>query len=270
MRKTYLFFMLILVAVVFFIFIDNEKEVQIKTDNLEIENQSPNEKDGKQFSLVEWRSISGVWEPSSTPPECPDLIYYSPIDLSLATSVLYPGQYRDEYKPHGGFRFDKQKTSDIEVRAPFNGYVWRGARYFVSGEIQYTVEIVNECGIIHRLGHLLELSPEFNLLAQKLPEPKELDSRLYPFEEFISVQKGDLIATKVGVSKNVFMDWGVYDLRKENDASKNTSYREKHQNARDSAFFAICWIEFLPEDQKEIVMGLPAADSISGKESDYC
>lgn len=290
MKKRRLFFvaMVFLAIVAFFIFIHDEnevqnepfdsevnnlpdEEVQMEIDNSEPESSSQNEKKSEQLNLIEWKPIEGKWEPSGSPSECPNLIFYSPVDLKKATSVLYPGQYRGgEYKAHGGFRFDKETTNEIEVRAPFDGYVWRGARYFASGEIQYTVEIVNECGIIHRLGHLLELSPEFNSLAQHLPEPKELDSRLYPFEKFINVKRGDLIATKVGVQKNVFMDWGAYDVRKENEASKNAAYQEKFENMKDSAFYAVCWIDNLPADQQGIVKSLPAADSVSGKQSDYC
>ena len=40
--------------------------------------------------------------------DCPEkLLFDTPVDLNLVTSILYPGQIRANYfKPHGGFRFD--------------------------------------------------------------------------------------------------------------------------------------------------------------------
>ena len=43
---------------------------------------------------------------SGTPPACPQQpMLATPVDLSLATSILYPGQVRgNAFKPHGGLR----------------------------------------------------------------------------------------------------------------------------------------------------------------------
>src|ERR1043165_5691959 len=60
---------------------------------------------------VEWHlAEGGDWVPSGEPPPCPSpLVLDTPVDLSLVTSVLYPGQPRGPaFKPHGGFRFDNQ------------------------------------------------------------------------------------------------------------------------------------------------------------------
>lgn len=229
--------------------------------------------------VVRWEyNTDGTgYKPYGTPPECPPLEFASPADMSLATTILYPGQIRgqninagDNYKPHGGFRFDNQKTNDMEVRAPFDGYVWRGSRYLVeSGEIQYAFDIVNSCGIMHRLGHLLELSPTFQKLADKFPEAKLLDSRTHETEP-IFVKKGDLVAIKIGLKQNVFFDWGAYDLRKENDASKDESYRKKYWDIRWFTFHALCIFDYMPADDQTIIEKLPAADWQAGKSSDYC
>jgi hypothetical protein len=219
---------------------------------------------------IVWDYLDGKWVSSGTPPECPALVFSSPVDIGKATSILYPGQRRGEYKPHGGFRFDNQNTNAIDVRAPFDGYVWRGARYLEGGQVQYSIDIVNGCGIMHRFDHLLELSPEFKKLAEKLPEPKEADSRTTVLEPFLYVKKGDLIATKVGKGGNVGMDWGVYDLRKENAASKAASYRQEFQTLGWSAFHALCWLNYLPEQEKSVATSLPGGDGVSGKKSDYC
>src|SRR3990167_11130550 len=79
-------------------------------------------------SLVTWcfDMDKKQWVSSGTPPECPVLEFESPVDASLVTSVLYPGQYRGEdggYRVHGGFRFDKQTSTQVDVRAPFDAYV---------------------------------------------------------------------------------------------------------------------------------------------------
>src|SRR5262245_7815446 len=60
---------------------------------------------------VEWHlAEGGDWVPSGEPPPCPSpLVLDTPVDISLVTSVLYPGQPRGTaFKPHGGFRFDNQ------------------------------------------------------------------------------------------------------------------------------------------------------------------
>lgn len=228
--------------------------------------------------LVRWDyNRDGVgWRALGKPPECPPLEFASPADVRLATSILYPGQTRgqsvnagDNYKPHGGFRFDNRQTNDIAVRAPFSGYALQGARNFVEGgEVQYSFDIVHPCGIMFRLGHLLELSPTFKMLADTLPEPKLLDSRTYNIEPTY-VAQGDLIATKVGIAGNVFFDWGVYDLRKENNASQDSQYREKYWNLRWFTFHALCWLDYLSSIERAAVNNLPSAD-IAGKTSDYC
>ena len=218
--------------------------------------------------LVVWEPINGAWKPTSTPPACPEpLQFQMPVDVDVVTSVLYPGQFRPDYKPHGGFRFDHSESGEIPVYAPFEGYVLKGGRYFASGEIQYVFFIMHPCGIMYRLGHLKELSPKLLALAETLPEPKELDSRDY-IVEHIPIKQGELLATEVGVTGNYFFDWGVYDLRKKNKASEDPAWLAEHSN--DQAPYAICWLDFLSPEASARVKALPGADGTSGTESDYC
>ena len=62
------------------------------------------------------------WIPTGNPPDCGPVLFQNPTDLSKVTSMLYPGQYRgqintgDDYKPHGGFRFDNQKIMKLSSR----------------------------------------------------------------------------------------------------------------------------------------------------------
>jgi len=91
--------------------------------------ESPNspEEIGK---IVVWDNLENGWEPSATPPACPKpLQLVTPTDLTLVTSVLYPGQYRsDNYKPHGGFRYDNSLSDDITIIAPMDARVVDGNR----------------------------------------------------------------------------------------------------------------------------------------------
>ena len=245
----------------------------------------------EQIAASTWPTADDVtWDNTSeggwlavygTPPPCPDpLMFTPPADISKATSILYPGQERrgtfegqgGNYKPHGGFRFDGLKYNEVQVKAPFDGYVYRGSRFLFEGEIQYTFDIINPCGIMVRLGHLRELSPEYQAIADKFPEPRELDSRTERVQPRVAVKTGDLIATAVGFIKgeNTFFDWGVFDLRQQNTASQSTTYQQAHADAKELAFYAVCWFDLVDKSNSDIIKSLPAADPVNGKTSDYC
>lgn len=253
-----------------------------KTSKNDQENtQVPETSQEEQISSVRWENTSdGGWLALSSPPDCPEpFSLKAPADLSKATSVLYPGQERQgtfsgaggNYKPHGGFRFDSSALADIKVTSPINGYVYRGSQYLIEGEIQYTFDLIHPCGYMIRLGHLRELSPTFQTYASKFPAAQEEDSRTERIEGFPIVKEGDLVATAVGLPpSNTFFDLGVYDLRKQNEISQTAAYQTAHSDAKELAFYAICWFELLPKADSEKVRNLPAADPASGKKSDYC
>lgn len=214
-----------------------------------------------------WLAVSG------TPPACPEPFSLSaPADLSKATSVLYPGQTRGgNYKAHGGLRFDNEASNAVSVTAPFDGMVVRGGQY-KEAEIQYTFDVIHPCGMMYRLGHLRELTPKFSALAEKFPAPQAGDSRTERVMPAVAVKKGEVIATKVGLigDKNVFFDWGVYDLRQQNAASKLPAFQQAHASEKELAWHAVCWFDLLPSDDETRVRSLPAGDPASGKKSDYC
>jgi hypothetical protein len=212
-----------------------------------------------------WQAIFG------TPPVCPEpFTIQSPVDTTLATSILYPGQSRPDYKPHGAFRFDTIKDNTVNVTMPMAGKVVRGSRYLVGGELQYTFDIIHPCGMMVRLGHMLELSPKFAALATNFPPAQEGDSRTTRVEPAVDVVVGELVATKVGLTagQNTFVDLGVYDLRQKNEASKNSSYAASHD--LELAQHALCWFNMLPSADAARVLALPAGDPKAGKTSDYC
>ncbi len=187
------------------------------------------------------------------------LILQTPVDLSKATSILYPGQVRGgDFKPHGGFRFDNSKPDEIEVKAPIDAELDSASRYIEQGEVQYLFDFRTSCGIMYRFDHLLTLAPRFAKVIEALPVAKEHDSRTTRVNPSISVKKDEVIAISVGFrqNNNVFVDFGVYDMR-----------GKIFQGPRENA---ICWFDLLPASDSAKVKSLPPADSISGSQSTLC
>lgn len=230
---------------------------------------------GGKGQKVSWTLTENGWKASGELPQCPNPLIKFPVDLGLVTSMLYPGQYRGgDYKPHGGFRFDKNESNNVAVTAPMDAEVIRGARYPVSGETQYVFDFVAPCGYMYRFGHLLTLSPKLQAIADKLPQNSEGDSRDSAVNP-LDFQAGETMATAVGLTKggydggiNVFLDWGMYDLRTKNEASKDAAWAAKHPGYTEQ--YAVCWLDLLNADEETKVRALPSADGSSGKSSDYC
>jgi len=252
-------------------------------DKDEQENTQTAEQPDPADSDVRWENTSErTWMAMGTPPACPDpFTLKSPTDLNKATSLLYPGQERKgevfsgqggNYKPHGGFRFDGLKNTEVSVNAPISGYVYRGSRYLIDGELQYTFDLVHPCGYMVRVGHLRALTPTFQKYADKFPAAAEMDSRTERVEGFPRVKAGDAIATAVGLPKNTntFFDLGVFDLRKTNEASTSADYQVKHADSKEHTWYAVCWLDMLPQADASRIKALPAGDPLSGKNSDYC
>lgn len=222
---------------------------------------------------VIWEFMGTAWQANGTPPDCPDpLVLQSPVDLDEVTAILYPGQTRgNDYKPHGGFRFDNATSNNMTVTAPLAGYVSRAARYIERGDVQYLFEIVNPCGVMYRFDHLLTLSPKFQIIAETLPTAQPDDSRTTAIQTTATVNGGETIATAVGFvsqERNVSVDFGVYDLRQKNAASSESSYTSSH--GAELAQYGVCWFDWLSAADEAQVRILPPGDSASGKNSDYC
>lgn len=218
-------------------------------------------------SIVIWQYRDEKWKPTGNPPACPDpLLFQLPVDVDLPSSVLYPGQVRgNDFKPHGGFRTDGT-TGPVEVRAPMEGYVWRVARFYDEFGIHYMFDIQHPCGIMHRLGHLGAVPPKLEAIFDTIPTQE--GSQTTELKEPVFVDLGEVIATNTQEGSG--FDWGVYDLRQENKASQDSVFREAHKDEAAQAYHALCWLDYLPSKEKAIVGSLPAADGVSGKNSDYC
>lgn len=223
-------------------------------------------------TTINWTFDGSTWQSDKTPPACAhSVVIPSPVDLSLVSSIMYPGQYRDgNYKPHGGFRFDNSSFDKITVTVPLDGRVVSASRYIESGEVQYLFDIYSACGIRVRFDHLHTLSSAFQAIADQLPASQAGDSRTTRLTAPVVVSAGDVVATAVGTPTNPFVDFGVYDLRQQNSISSDADWAAEHVNEKEMGWYGACWLTMLPTADANIVQSLPASDLTSGKTSDYC
>lgn len=224
---------------------------------------------------VAWSFNGSNWQPDGKAPVCEEpLAITAPIDVSKATSVLYPGQLRSgNYKAHGGIGVDNATTNNLDVTALRNAYLYRGSRYIEQGATQYLFDFVDPCGIMYRYDHLATLSPQFQTYADQLPAAKPDQSQTTVFNEHPYIKQGTLIATAVGYSQpvNAFFDVGVYDLRNPNAASKTALFASdrQRQQAKELSHFAVCWFDLLQGTDKTTVAGLPPRNAAENS-SDFC
>ena len=221
------------------------------------------------------KSTSPTTPASSSPstggtplPSCPTPLLQTPVDLSKVTSILYPGQERGgNYKAHGGFGFDNATDNLVTVKIPLNGKITRVVRYREMGEIQYLFEFDGNCGVSFRFDHLRKLTAKFEAVVNAFPIKD--DTRTDPVNPPVAVTVGEVIATEVGFLNNVSVDFGVYDMRQKNEASKDPAWASAHsQYPADS--YGICWLNSLPQGDSSAVKLLPSRDAKNGKTSDYC
>jgi hypothetical protein len=144
-----------------------------------------------------WSFDGTNWIANGTPPACPDpLTVMTPVDVSLASEILYPGQTRGgNYKPHGGFIFRGKQNTDITVKAPLDAVVYNASRYIEAGEVQYLFTFIHPCGLAYRFDHLLTLSPAMQAIAETLPAAQVDNSETTMISSGASVKTGDTIAT---------------------------------------------------------------------------
>jgi type II secretory pathway pseudopilin PulG len=253
------------------------KVISRSTDHASTNSTSKNtaSKQSAEPEQLIWQQTAEGWRSTQTPPSCPSQpMLKMPANISNVTSILYPGQTRGgNYKPHGGFRFDNATNNAVTVTAPLDGYIVRGSRYLADGtnEVQYTFDVMNNCGIMYRLGHLRELPTNLQKIVDTFPAAtaSSATERVNPA---VYVKQGDTFATKVGIitDKNTFFDWGVFDYRQENEASKSDAYRAAHPQS-ELTWHAVCWLkEWLPAQDVAAIAKLPAGDPTSAKSSDYC
>ena len=105
----------IAVVIMFFSFCGGSDETiePITTTTTSTTSTTTTDEDTTTTSTTDTQSIND---------DCPEkLLFDTPVDLNLVTSILYPGQIRANYfKPHGGFRFDGlgDNNNKITVKIP--------------------------------------------------------------------------------------------------------------------------------------------------------
>lgn len=206
-----------------------------------------------------WTNVGGP-APSCT--ESGALPLYAPVDAGQASSLLLPGQVRGgDFKPHGGFRFDAHGP-EVVVRAPFSGTIVRAAHYLEGGESQYLVDMVHPCGLIARFDHLARLEPAVAAMFEDWPPPAEGDTRTRWAAPPVTVAAGQPLATTIGVPGNVFVDFGVYDLR--------AAPRDPSPDPGDEfAPFGVCWLDWFDAGTNATVAALPTS-GVAPAPSAYC
>lgn len=231
----------------------------------------PNQTQQTNTGQIEWQYYpdSNSWKSGGTPPKCSEpLVFPSPVDVKLASGILYPGQIRGgDYKAHGGFRLDGLNSNVASVYAPFDGSLVQAARHTQGSEVQYVLYFINDCGIMYKFDHLLELTDKFNKVIETVPLKGDSDTRTTPISPPVFTSKGELVATKVGLSGNVFFDFGVYDLRRKNGVDYSA---RDYFNIGQYGEHAVCWLDYLEQSDKSVALSLPGADGQSGTKSDYC
>lgn len=218
-----------------------------------------------------WAQDQYGWRAVGTPPQCPEPLELSSfVDVNKATSKLYPGQMRSVgYESTAGFRFDGLPNEAVTITVPLSGEVVQAARSLVEGEIQYVFDMISPCGIMFRFDHLLAVTPKFQTIANKLPEPKANDTRSTSVYPPVKVVMGEMIATAVGIhkNKNTFVSFTMYDFRRKNSISQDPAWAAEHPQLD---HYVICPFPYFPEEERERVNSLPAADWMSGSKSDFC
>jgi len=227
---------------------------------------------------VAWRFDGKEWISQGSVPQCPSPLIPTGelLDFSKVLSIVQPGQIRGgSYKPHAGLRWSEfgGVVKGISIKAPFDGEVVAAAQYISEGNYQFTINIIHPCGIMLRLGHLLEPSDSIKKILSTIPPAIENDSR----ESFLSgtfIKKDQLIASEVGMvppaspdSLGTFMDLGIVDLRKKNpalDSSFKSNADVKY------SLYSVCWYEgnYFSDSDRARVINLPFSNGDAT--SDYC
>ena len=227
---------------------------------------------------VVWRFDGKEWISQGSVPQCPSPLISTGelLDFSKVLSIVQPGQIRGgSYKPHAGLRWSEfgGVVKGISIKAPFDGEIVAASQYISEGNYQFTINIIHPCGIMLRLGHLLEPSDSIKKILSTIPPAIENDSR----ENFLSgtfIKKDQLIASEVGMvppaspdSLGTFMDLGIVDLRKKNSAL-DSSFKSNADIKY--ALYSVCWYEgnYFSDSDRARVLNLPFSNGDAT--SDYC
>jgi hypothetical protein len=221
-------------------------------------------------SRVMW-SFNGVeWTPNGVAPSCSEpLGLQTPVDMSIVTSALWPGQQRGAYVAHGGFRFDNNLDNNVIVRVPIGSHLVQAANYDESGQAQYLLFFTAPCGFFYRFDHVLEVSSELAEALKDIPAAGAGDSRTTYLDPPLWLKQGYIVGTAVGISPtNIFVDFGLYDVRQPNNVVPDPAWAELFAGDKEFGHYGVCFFDYLPGTDGEIMRSLPTGKE--GRNSDYC
>lgn len=217
-----------------------------------------------------WSFNGTAWSPNGTPPSCAEpFVLQTPVDMNIVTSALWPGQVRGGYKGHGGFRFDENAADGVTVRAPIGSHLVQAAWYLEGDDEQYLLFFSVPCGFFYRFDHVRVVPAKLSIALKDIPAPTSGDSRTTFISPPLWVEQGEIVGTSVGIApSNIFIDFGLYDVRKPNDVTPNAAWADLFAGDIEFGQYGVCFFDYLPGNDGEIMRSFPTGKE--GKTSDYC
>lgn len=225
---------------------------------------------GATNSEVQWSFNGSAWTPNGTAPSCSEpLGLQTPVDMSIVTGALWPGQQRGAYVAHGGFRFDNNADNNVTVRAHLGSHLVQASQYLAGGTPQYLLFFSVPCGFFYRFDHVLEVPQEMAEALKDVPLGGEGDSRTAFINPAFWVDKGDIVGTAVGISPtNIFVDFGLYDVRQPNNVTPDPAWADLFAGDKEFGHYGVCIFDYLSGTDGDTMRSLPTGKE--GATSDFC
>ena len=225
---------------------------------------------GQTGPNVRWTFNGTEWAANGTAPSCSEpLGLQTPVDMSIVTGALWPGQQRGAYVAHGGFRFDDNVDNQAIVRAPLGSHLVQASQYLSGGTPQYLLFFSVPCGFFYRFDHVLEVPPAMAEALKDIPIGGEGESRTSFINPPLWVDQGDIVGTAVGIPpSNIFVDFGLYDVRQPNYVTPDPAWADLFARDKEFGHYGVCFFDYLPGTDGDTMRSLPTG--IEGKTSDFC
>ncbi len=125
------------------------------------------------------------------------------------------------------------------------------------------------CGFFYRFDHVSGLSQKITDAMVNVPGPVAGDSRTTFISPPLWVEQGEIVGTSVGIPpSNIFVDFGLYDVRKPNDVTPDPAWADLFATDREFGHYGVCFFDHLPGTDGATMRSLPTGKE--GKTSDYC
>ena len=123
--------------------------------------------------------------------------------------------------------------------------------------------------IFYRFDHVRVVSAKLAESLESLPPPVSGDSRTTYINPPLWVEQGEVVGTSIGISPgNIFVDFGLYDVRAPNNVTPNPAWAELYLGDREFGHYGVCFFDFMSGDHGDVMRSLPTG--IEGTTSDYC